>query len=283
MFLLAPEYRQIELYSKKKVLPVAEDAETELAEGIAAVHGLTAAFRRLDAVLGEAPAGDDPAGTWAKYLRLPKRTPLEKLSAEIYRALRPFHAGAVHPSGRIEINNGRVKASSTIGHTALCIRMTRAGMVLLDSTVLYLLRALAGTPYPEAYEAALLTRYWCDCYDEVKWYYDEDRALFQFRDRLRMNRHFRFDCDNPRFDLIDGRVVFEVGAVYRDVVRYPIDFFLQIEDRLYIVPVEALSDYALLEAELPVWQARLPADGMLPAAWRPRFTREDMIPGLPMT
>lgn len=283
MFLLAPEYRQIELYSKKKVLPVAEDAETELAEGIAAVHALTTAFRRLDSALGEAPAGDDPAETWTKYLSLPKRTPLEKPAAEIYRALRPFHAGATHPSGRIEINNGRVKASSTIGHTALCIRMTRAGMTLLEATVAYLLRALAGTPYPEAYEAGMLTRYWCDCYEEIKWYYDEDRALFQFRDRLRMNRHFRFDCDNPRFDLTDGHVVFEVGAVYRDVVRYPIDFFLQIEDRLYIVPTEALSDYRLPETDLPQWRARLPEDGMLPAHWRPRFTREDMIPGLPMT
>lgn len=282
MPLLAPEYRQIELYSKKKVLPVAEDAGTELTEGIAAVHGLTGTFRLLDSVLGEAPAGGDPAATWAKYLALPKRSPVEKLAAEIYRALRPFHAAASHPSGRIEINNGRIKASSTIGHTALCIRMTRAGMALLDSTAAYLLAA-AESPYPKAYEAGMLTRYWTDCHDEIKWYYDEDRALFLFRDSLRMNRHFRFDCDNPRFDLKGGKVVFEVGAIYRDMARYPIDFFLQIEDHLYIVPTEALSDYALPEAELPRWEARLPEDGMLPARWRPRFTREDMIPGLPMT
>ncbi|MGE4281662.1 MAG: hypothetical protein AB7G62_18915, partial [Magnetospirillum sp.] len=119
MTLLTPEYRQIELYSKKKVLPVAEDAETELAEGTAEVIRLTRTFQTLDAILGEAPAGDDPNDTWAKYLKLPKRHPMEKLAAEIHRALRPFHAGATHASGRIAIHNGMVKASSTIGHTAL--------------------------------------------------------------------------------------------------------------------------------------------------------------------
>ncbi len=282
MTLLTPEYRQIELYSKKKVLPVAEDAETELAEGTAEVIRLTGTFQTLDAILGEAPAGDDPNDTWAKYLKLPKRHPMEKLAAEIYRALRPFHAGATHASGRIAIHNGMVKASSTIGHTALCIRMTRAGMVLLDSTVAYLLAA-ADSPYPEAYEVAMLTRYWGDCYDEIRWYYDEDRALFQFRDPLRMNRHYRFDCDNPKHELRGGKVVFEVGEIYRDIVRYPIDFYLHIDEVLYIVPVEALTDYTLPESDLPRWRARLPDGQTLPARWRPRFTREEMIPGLPMT
>lgn len=282
MTFLTPEYRQIELYSKKKVLPVAEDAETELAEGQDAVLRLTRTFRHLDTVLGDAPVGDDPNDTWAKYLRLSKRTPLEKLNAEIYRSLRPFHAAATHASGRIAIHNGMVKASSTIGHTALCIRMTRAGMALLESTAAYLLAALSS-PYPEAYEVGLLTRYWGDCYDEIRWYYDEDRALFQFRDSLRMNRHYRFDCDNPKHELQGGKVVFEVGAIYRDIVRYPIDFYLHIDEVLYIVPVEALTEYTLAETDLPRWRARLPDGQTLPARWRPRFTREDMIPGLPMT
>lgn len=277
-----PEHRQIELYSKKKVLAVGDDPEGELAAAREIVEGLARTFATLDAALGDPVDPADPMAGWRKYMALPRKTAVDKLTAEIYRTLRIFHVATMHPSGRIDTRNGLAKASSTIDQTALTIRITRAGRRLLDGAVAYRL-ADDTQVYPETYVEAMLCRYWADIVTEIRWYYDEDRALFQFRDDYRMNRHFRFDCDNPRASTGGGRMHFTIGEQYADPARFPIDFFVIEDGLLHIVPVEALSQSSIALDRLPRWRARL-ADGItLPAAFRPRFTREEMVPGLPMT
>lgn len=277
-----PEYRQIELYSKKRALTFAEDSEAELAEAEAAIAALAQVFAVLDAALGEQLDSPEPMAVWRKVRALPRRNGIDKLTAEIYRTLRIFHAAGWHETGRVTVKNGLVKASATVERTALTIRISRIGMTLLESAVAYRL-ATADQPYPDAYVEAMLCRYWADISAEIHWYYDEDQVLYQFQDRLGLNRHLRFDCDNPKFSVDGGLCRFVIGECFRDAARYPIDFFVVIDTLLHIIPVEALSDGALPLAELPRWRARL-ADGFtLPASFRPRFGREVMVPGLPMT
>ncbi len=277
-----PEYRQIELYSKRRTLAFAEDNQAELAEAQAAAAELCRVFATLDSFLGAPLDEAGPMAVWRKVQTLPRRGGIDKLTAEIYRTLRIFHAAGTHATGRIEVRNGLVKASATVERTALSIRISRVGMTLLDSVVAYRLGAV-GQPYPNAYVEAMLCRYWADIAAEIHWYYDESQGLTQFQDRLGFNRHFRFDCDNPKIAIADGCCRFRIGERFRDPARTPIDFFVVVDDRLHIIPVEALSDGALPLAELPRWRAQLPDGLTLPAAFRARFAREAMVPGLPMT
>jgi hypothetical protein len=277
-----PEYRQIELYSKKRVLTFAEDNAAELAEATATVVSLAQVFTELDFTLGEPLESPDSMAVWRKYRALPRRTAIDKLTAELYRTLRIFHAATWHETGLVTVKNGLIKAAATIERTALSIRISRVGMTLLESAVAYRL-GTEGQPYPDAYVEAMLCRYWADIAAEIHWYYDEDQVLYQFQDRLGLNRHLRFDCDNPKFSTEGGLCRFVIGESFRDAARYPIDFFVVIDTHLHIIPVEALTDGAIPLADLPRWRARL-ADGItLPASFRPRFGREVMVPGLPMT
>lgn len=277
-----PEYRQLELYSKKKELAFAADPEAEQAEAERTVTRLARVFATLDAALGDPLTDPDPMAVWRKYLALPKAGGPAKLMAEIYRTLRLFHAAATHPTGRVDVRNGLIKAHSVVERTALTIRVSRVGARLLESAVAYWLEA-RDSPYPPAYVEAMLCRYWADITGELHWYYDEDQRLYQFHDRLGFNRHFRYDCDNPKMELSNGVCRIQIGDRYRDPARYPIDFFIVVTDLLYIVPAEAMLNYTIELAEMDRWRARLPDGLTLPSAFRARFGREVMIPGLPMT
>lgn len=277
-----PEYRQIELYSKKKSLPMDQDEAGELAAAEAAVAALARLFATTHARLAAPGSAMDAPATWRTYLALPRDSGVDKLVAEVYRALRIFHVANTHRSGTVEVRNGLIKASATVDYTSLAVRVTRAGIGLLEAFMAYCC-AEATAIYPAAYVEAMLCAYWSDIVAEIRWYYDEDRVLFQYRNKYRMNRHCRFDCDNPRYSMADGQLRFDIGGAYADPIRYPIDFFVVADDHMHIVPVESLTRGGLPLDQLPRWQARL-ADGLtLPASFRPRFTRETMVPGIPMT
>lgn len=282
MTVLLPEYRQIELYSKKKSLAIAEDAEAERVEATRTCAALSDAFGALDAALGDPLDDPDPMAAWRKYQRLDRSSAVGKLTAEAYRALRVFRAALTHETGRVETRNGLIKATATVEQTALSIRITKIGADLLDSFVAYRLGA-DRLPYSESYVTAMLCRYWSDISEEIRWYYDEDRVLFQFRDEFGLNRHFRFECDNPRFSVGADHIRFDLGEMYTDPLRYPIDLYVVINTQLHIIPVEALNAGRLALDQLPRWQARLPDGLTLPASYRLRFTREVMAQGLPMT
>lgn len=282
MSIVLPEHRQIDMYSKKKNLPIAEDFERESADAEKVVKELAEVFSRFDAALGAGADPDDPASTWKAYQDLPRSSGLDRLTGEAYRTLRVFMVATRHPTGRVTVRNGIVKVSSTVDYTSVAIRITRAGISLLGSLVAYRLAAETQF-YPEAYVEAMLCRYWTDIVAEIRWFYDEDHALFQFRDQFRMNRHFRFDCDNPRVTIADETFRFEVGDIYSDPARFPIDFFIVVAGRLHIVPVEALSSQSIAVDRLYAWRARLPDGLTLPSAFRRRFTRETQGVGQPTT
>lgn len=273
-----PQYRQIELYSKRKTLNFAP-AETAPEIPLGRLAGLCRAYAMLDCLL----IGDEESKTtWRRYLDLPRVTPVDKLVAELYRILRIGRLTLFHPHGHVDMDDGIVKINGAINKVALSLEITVAGLALLESAVTWYVGALRQ-PYSAAYVELLLVQYFFDIVAEIKRFADEDRVLFQFRRKTAFNRHFRFDCDNPKNREEGGKLVIEIGALHRDPALYPIDFYVVASNRLHIVPVEVLVDGAIALDELPKWQARL-ADGIsLPADFRQRFGREVMVVGQPMT
>jgi hypothetical protein len=276
-----PEYRQIELYTKKKNLAFAAQ-EPAPSPALAPTAGACWAALLLDAALDAHHPGAEGKTGWQKYLALPRKNGIDKVVAELFRMLRIVRAVAVHPHGHIEFQDGIVKLNGAIHHVALSLEITPAGLGLLESAVTYFL-ASAGQPYPDAYVEAMLYQYLADIVGEVRRFADEDRILYQYRQPFFFNRHFRYDCDNPKITVGNGRATFEVGAIHRDPVRTPIDFFVIHDDILHIIPVEALTDLSLPLEEISRWRARTPDGVTLPAAFRQRFGREVNIPGIPMT
>ena len=272
-----PEYRQIELYSKRKTLSFAPpDPAPEVPVGQLA--GLCRAYAGLDFLL----CPDEAKTTWQRYLALPRATRTDKLVAELYRVLRVARAVLFHPHGHVEMGDGIVKINGAIDMVALSLEITVAGLGLLESMVAWYAQSLRQ-PYPAAYVEAMLGQYFFDIVAEIKRFADEDRVLYQFRRKYAFARHYRFDCDNPKSREEDGKLVIEIGALHRDPVAHPIDFFVIHDGKLHIVPVEALTDGVLALDQLPEWRARLTDGISLPADFRQRFGREAMVVGQPMT
>jgi hypothetical protein len=279
-----PEYRQIELYTKKKRLAFS-DSDTNAAVGtqIKGTLSTGVAFMLLDTFLASQDSSlMEGKSSWQKYLALPRKTTSEKLVAEVYRLLRVYRIALSHSDGRLEARDGLVRASCIFDRCALSLNITAAGLALLESFVFYYLDSFRQ-PYSEAYVEAMLMQYFTDIVAEVKKFADEDRVLYQFRQVRPFNRHFRFDCDNPKYELYDDLIVIDIGHIYSDCARFPIDFFLMMDDSLYIVPAEALTDKKLPISELGQWAARIPNNMELPSHFRMRFGRENMVSGLPMT
>jgi hypothetical protein len=123
-----------------------------------------------------------------------------------------------HPHGHIETDGGIVKLNGMVGKAALSLEITAA--VLLESAAAYALD-LASAPYPDAYREATLARHFLDIVAEIKSFAGEDRILYQFRPKHAFNRHFRFDCDNPK-TRTDSGIVETPGARDRDApARWP--------------------------------------------------------------
>ncbi len=276
-----PEYRQIELYTKRRKLPFREDSsgKQEPADSL----GLHTAALLLESFLVKRDADlMEGLSSWEKYLALPRSTATEKMVAEIYRIFRVYRISAIHQDGRMELGEGLVRMSCTFKRCALSLNITPVGLRLMESFVYAYLDSFRQ-PYAEAYSELLLLQYFLDIVAEIRKFADQDRVLYQFRPRGFFNRYFRLDCDNPRYEFNDGRYRFDIGELYTDPVRYPIDFFVVIKDVMHIVPVEALKDGYLPEADLPRWQARKPYQTELPLEFRQRFGRETMVVGQPMT
>ncbi|MDR3393739.1 MAG: hypothetical protein P4L70_01935 [Parasulfuritortus sp.] len=275
-----PEYRQIELYTKrKKLVFLDKDSATDLPDVLGV---LVSASLLEDALLRSDDDLMEGKTSWERYLALPRVTTTDKLVAEVYRILRVFRIAVSHAKGHLEMSEGLIRTSCTFKQCALSLNITPAGLSLLESFVHVWLDA-PRQPYSEAYVEALLMQYFTDIVVEIRKFADQDRVLYQFHQRHYFNRHQRLDCDNPRFTLNDGTIRFEIGPLYADPVRYPIDFFVSVHDRLHIVPVEALKNAEMPEAELARWQTRPEFATALPDTFRSRFGREVMVVGLPMT
>lgn len=277
------EYRQIELYTKRKKLAfVEEPSERRPAPCPPNPLGPLVAFSLLDAELESRNLALEGKPLWQKYLALPRKTTTDKLVAEVYRILRLYRTGLLHADGRFEMHNGSLKIDVIHDANALSLWISPAGLKLLEAFVSAYLEA-PSQPYSDAYVEAMLTQYFLDVVNEIKKFWDLDRVLYQFRCKFDFNRHFRFDCDNPNAEMDGDCLVFEIGERYRDKARYPIDFFVVVDNVLHIIPVEALTDGRMRRAELDLWTARTPDGLSLPAEFQARFGRERMIVGLPMT
>lgn len=276
-----PEHRQIELYTKRRKLTFL-DAETASPLPTDLLGVLTADMLLEQALTAAADDLMEGKSSWERYQALPRKTATDKLVAEVYRILRIVRVAAGHAQGHIEFDEGLVRIACVFKRCSLSLNITPAGLRLLQSFVRVWLDA-PRQPYSEAYVEAMLTQYFTDLVMEIRKFSDEDRILYQFQQRYYFNRHQRLDCDNPKYIVQDGKFRFEIGALYADSVRYSIDFFVAINDRLHIVPVEALTDGALPESELPRWQTRPEFATALPDSFRARFGREVMVVGLPMT
>jgi hypothetical protein len=276
-----PEHRQIELYTKRKALSF-QDPEAASDVPIDRVAHLARTALVFDAVLGGHSPGAPGASSWQRILDLPRVTAGDKRLAELARVLRVARTIVFHPRGHVEMRDGIVRLNGAIDRVALSLEITVAGIDLVNSMMAYWFGALGG-PYPEAYVDAMLAEYFFDVVAEIKRFADEDRILHQFRRTKPFCRHFRFDCDNPKAHFVDGFVEIEIGALHRDPARFPIDFFAVLDEALHIVPVEALTDGRIAVADLPKWRARTPDALSLPATFRPRFAREPIVVGQPMT
>lgn len=279
--LALPEHRQIELYTKRKALGfLAEEPPSDLP--LSAVAAVCRAALLMDAVLCGRHPGAPGRTSWQRYLDLPKASRADKIVAELYRILRVARTVAFHHHGHVEMRDAIVRFNGAIDRVALSLEITVAGLELIEAMAAYWLGAAEG-PYPDAYVEAMLAEYFFDIVAETKRFADEDRILYQFRRPQPFNRHFRFDCDNPKYDVADGMLAFEIPPAHADPARYPIDFFLAHGQALHILPVEATREGRIALTELPRWRVRAPDDLSLPAAFRPRFAREVMVVGQPMT
>lgn len=276
-----PEHRQIELYTKRKTLSFL-DPEPPSEVPAASVAAACRAALVLDALMSAQHPGAPGRTSWQTYLDLPRVSRADKVLAELYRILRVARTVAFHPQGHVDMREAIVCFNGAIDRVALSLEITGAGLDLIEAMTLYWLGARQG-PYPPAYVEAVLAEYFFDVVAEIKRFADEDRILFQFRRPAPFNRHFRFDCDNPKLEVAGGVMRFEIPAPHRDPARYPIDFFVVHDGALHIVPVEATKDGALALSELARWRAQAPDALSLPAGFRARFAREVMVVGQPMT
>jgi hypothetical protein len=276
-----PEYRQIELYTKRKALNFLDPPASDEApfDRIAAVARTALLF---EATLAGLYPTQTQLTAWARCKELPKRNQSEKILAELHRILRIVRKIAFHPQGHVDMRDGVICLNGAIDMVALSLEITGAGLDLLETIVAYWFEVRESV-YPEAYVSSMLSEFFFDTVAEIKRFSDEDRILYQFRRSSPFNRHFRFDCDNPKITLEGEWVRFEIGERYRDATRYPIDFYLALDDGLHIVPVEALQNGAIVRDELPKWRARTSDGSSLPASFRTRFAREKIIVGQPMT
>lgn len=232
--------------------------------------------------LAEAYPSELPLTSWARCKEIPKSTQTEKILCELHRILRIVRKVAFNSFGHADMRDGVVCLNGAIDKVALSLEITAAGLDLLETMVAYWFFA-RDSVYPEAYVEAMLAEFFGDVVVEIKRFSDEDRILYQFRRRAPFNRHFRFDCDNPKVTLENGQAVFEIGERYRDQARYAIDFFVVLDDALHIIPVEALDRGAIARDHLAKWRARTPDSVSLPASFRTRFAREKIVVGQPMT
>jgi hypothetical protein len=279
--LLLPEYRQVELYSKRKSLVFAAPEpfqETVMDE----IRGACDAFKVFDSYVNSCIADCDGKTTLQRSQDMPRVTMTDKIVADFYRILRAAWSGAFTPLGRVEIEDGVVWFSCTVHKMPLTLAITPVGLRLLESVISYYLDSLRQ-PYPDAYVGAMLSQYFFDITGELKRFFDENRVLHQFRRTGRFNRHARFDCDNPKSEIDGGFLRIEISPLYRDPTLYPIDFFTVVRDVLHIIPVEALKDGTLPMSELDKWRARTPDGITLPASFRHKFGRETMSLNQPMT
>lgn len=249
-----PELRSIEMYTRKKrMTPPTVAIPPSCPESAGTLHALSLLETAL-AVQSACFADEIPS--WQLYGQLPRRTLTERLAAEAFRLLRVVRIALEHPAGQFHANDDEVLHFKCLDpRYPVDMGITAVGLRLLQSFVFFYLDAV-DQPWGEAYVEAMLSTYYTDIVGELRGFEDEDHEIYQFRPTLRINRHFRLACANPRFSVADQCCHIELGPVHQDQARFPVDFYLRIAEIHYIVPVEALTDNAIALTELAHWKTR---------------------------
>jgi hypothetical protein len=119
------EYRQIELYSKKRKSPPVAEARPDTVDGQAELRALSLAFQRLDDHFFAAdPLLGEGRSSWQRYLELPRRHTVDRIAAELYRILRICRIAALHQSAHREWRDGLLRLSCTFNRCALSLNLT---------------------------------------------------------------------------------------------------------------------------------------------------------------
>lgn len=278
-----PEHREIKLYSNSAGIRfMGDDRGISRNLPIPGLLSTGVAFMLLDAFLESRNPGLEGKNPWERYQVLSGKSRTDKLVSQVYRMLRLFRMGLLHPGGIIEESRGAIRAGCTANATVYSLIITRSGLSLLESFVLCYLNSFRQ-PYGEAYVEALLSQYYSDITNELKKFHDEDADILRFRKKFEFNRHFRLDCGNPRYTARGARLAFEIMDSFNDPVRYPIDFFIMVDGELYIIPVEALIQKELPLEELASWKARVIDGKMGSSQLQLEFGYENLSDGGPMS
>lgn len=247
-----PEYRGLEMYSAKKRSADAQKVQNDAVFSgkqtmLLSLQGAWSALNLLEAYFSQQqPQTLEGVTSWLRYQQLPKKQIADKIIAETYRLLRIVRVAWLHPDGQIEKRGNITELCCNSNQYPLILKITDTGLSLLQSLVFYFLNR-AQTQYGDAYHEAMLQSYFTDLIGELRGFEDEDRVLCQFRPGLNINRHWRLDCENPRYQVTDGFCVIQLNPRYDDGVCHPIDFHLRLNDRFYVVPMEALTPFSIAE------------------------------------
>jgi hypothetical protein len=161
----------------------------------------------------------------------------------------------IHSSGSIACENTRISVHLVANPNVYSFRIFKSGMENITSAAVYYM--LNGSSmYPDAYVEGILTAYYADIFDQIRDYHDECGELNVINTRQSINRHFRMAAGNPTYTFENNLVKFTVEQMYADQRLYPIDFYIEVDQKLHIIPVEALENGTLSVSDLPRWKAR---------------------------
>ena len=244
--LLLPEYRELEMYTSKRrhdggesvldgLSPSPDPALlSQLLPSWITLHLLESSFE----VTAATPL--EGVTSWQRYLALPRRSLAEKIVAESYRLLRIVRVALQHPQGVLKGNGQRIELGCHANVYPLQLVISSVGLRLLDSLIHVYLRSRDCRELGPAYLDAMLLSYYTDLVAELRGFEDEDRALCQFRPVIEFNRHWRLECRNARYRVEHGYCLLQLAPRYADGQCHPIDFYVQLNDHHYRVPMEAL-------------------------------------------
>jgi hypothetical protein len=189
-----------------------------------------------------------------KYLFLPKSNRTERIVAEIYRILRVYNMACVDKVGKISYEQNRICINLIINCKVYSYRIFKPGLDLLTSAVIYYLSSFEKLD-PLAYIEAVLSSYYIDINDQIRDFHDEDDDVLVFRPKFAINRHFRYASGNATLLYNEGFLEFKIDDFHKNSTVFPIDFYFTFDQKLYIIPVEALCDGKIHVSELPDWKA----------------------------
>lgn len=263
-----PEQRKVELYSNALEVKLYAEAPGEPAGpwSVPEIMDAFCAFQMLDAQLEAERPELNGLSLRGRFKALKPADRVESIVAQTYRVLKVIRRAAAAPGARFKIGERVVQVNYVENPFSFGLHITFTGLELLAALVATHLD-MRRSPYPRAYEEALLTQYYEDAADQVRFLSDEDGNLVHFRRTLEFNRSCRQQCGNAHFTLGPERLEIDIPERFRDAARQPIDYFLCVEGVFHIIPGEALRDCGLAREELPRWAAREPD----PGAGRPLY------------